>query len=94
MSMGFSRQGDWSGLPCPAPGDLPDPGSEPGSPVSLQAGSLQLSHLESPYCQVRYNKKESFCFPTRVLDIFNYVIICSISNTLNKGIYKEIDKGR
>ena len=26
LSMGFSRQGDWSELPCPPSGDLPDPG--------------------------------------------------------------------
>ena len=26
LSMGFSRHEDWSGLPCPSPGDLPDPG--------------------------------------------------------------------
>ena len=26
LSMGFSRQENWSGLPCPSPGDLPDPG--------------------------------------------------------------------
>ena len=32
--MGFSRQKYWSGLPCPPPGDLPDPGIEPGPPVS------------------------------------------------------------
>ena len=46
LSMGFSRQEYWSGLPCPAPGDLPDPGIEPLSPVSpaLQAYSLPLSH--------------------------------------------------
>ena len=29
LSVGFSRQEDWSGLPCPPPGDLPDPGIEP-----------------------------------------------------------------
>ena len=29
--MGFSRQEYWSGLPFPSPGDLPDPGIEPGS---------------------------------------------------------------
>ena len=39
LSMGFSRQEYWSGLPFPSPGDLPDPGIEPGSPV-LQADSL------------------------------------------------------
>ena len=32
-SMGFSRQEYWSGLPFPSPGDLPDPGIEPGSPA-------------------------------------------------------------
>ena len=39
LSMGFSRQEYWSGLPCPPPGDLPDPGIEPRSPA-LQADSL------------------------------------------------------
>ena len=34
LSMGFSRQEYWSGLPCPLLGDLPDPGIEPESPVS------------------------------------------------------------
>ena len=33
-SMGFSRQEHWSGLPCPPPGDLPNPGSEPRSLMS------------------------------------------------------------
>ena len=33
-SMGFSRQEQWSGLPFPSPGDLPDPGIEPRSPAS------------------------------------------------------------
>ena len=32
LSMGFSRQEYWSGLPCPPPGDLPDPGIESRSP--------------------------------------------------------------
>ena len=36
---GFSRQEYWSGLPCPPPGDLPNPGIEPRSPT-LQADSL------------------------------------------------------
>ena len=41
-SMGSSRQEYWSGLPCPPPGDLPDPGIEPLSLTSLlwQAGSF------------------------------------------------------
>ena len=46
LSMGFSRQECWSGLPFPPPGDLPDPDPEPTSPVStaLQADYLLLSH--------------------------------------------------
>ena len=39
LSLGFSRKEYWSGLPFPFPGNLPDPGIEPGSPA-LQAGSL------------------------------------------------------
>ena len=34
LSMGFSRQEYWSGLPCPPPGARPDPGINPASPVS------------------------------------------------------------
>ena len=34
LSMGFSRQEYWSGLPCPPPGDLPNPGIEPASLTS------------------------------------------------------------
>ena len=44
LSMGVSRQENWSGLLCPLPGDLPDPGIEPASLMSptLQASSLPL----------------------------------------------------
>ena len=45
-SMGFSRQEYWSGLPFPAPGDLPDPGIEPSSPA-FQADGLTS---EPPQC--------------------------------------------
>ena len=34
LFMGFRRQEYWSGLPFPSPGDLPDPGIEPASPIS------------------------------------------------------------
>ena len=45
LSMGFSRQECWSGLPCPPPLDLPDPEIKPGYPASpaLQADSLPLA---------------------------------------------------
>ena len=44
LSMGFSRQEYWSGLPFPSPGDLPNPGIKPWSPA-LQADSL-LTELQ------------------------------------------------
>ena len=43
LSMGFSRQDYWSGSPCPPPGDLPDPGTEPTSPVSPALGGEFLT---------------------------------------------------
>ena len=39
LSMGFSRQEYWNGLPFPSPADLPDPGIKPRSPA-LQADAL------------------------------------------------------
>ena len=47
LSMEFSRQGYWSGLPFPSLGDLSDPGIEPGSPA-LQADSLLTELQGSP----------------------------------------------
>jgi len=59
LSMGFSRQGYWSGLPSPSPGDLPNPGTEltspasqrdslpsepPGRPLAFRGASVTISH--------------------------------------------------
>ena len=41
LSMKFSRQEYWSGLPFPSPGDLPNPEMEPGSPA-IRADALLL----------------------------------------------------
>ena len=48
LSMGFSRQECWSGLPFPSPGDIPDPGIEPESPP-LQADALPWEPNESQF---------------------------------------------
>ena len=63
--MGFSRQGYCSGLLCPPPGDLPDTGMEPVSPVSplLQVDSLPLSHLGSPYSCILGHFSGLCCHP-------------------------------
>ena len=47
LSVGFSRQEYWSGLPFPSPGDLPDPGIKPRSPA-LQADSLPAEPQGKP----------------------------------------------
>ena len=50
LSVGFSRQGYWSGLSCSPPGDLPDPGIEPRSlaPPALHSGFFTTKwHLRS-----------------------------------------------
>ena len=53
LSMGFSRQEYWSGLPFPSPGDLPNHGIEPWDLLHWQAGSLPS---ESPGKPSKYTK--------------------------------------
>ena len=48
LSMGHSRQEYWSRLPCPPPGNLPDPGIEPMSPA-LQVDSLPAELSGKPH---------------------------------------------
>ena len=52
LSMGFSRQEHWSGLPFPSPGDLPYPGIEPRSPA-LQADSLPTDPQGKSLCNIK-----------------------------------------
>ena len=70
LSMGFSRQEYWSGLPVPSPGDLPDPGTEPRSPA-LQADSL-LTELQRNLLYHLF-----FCF-TKIFFITNIFLIYSL----------------
>ena len=59
LSMEFSRQEYWSGLPFPSPGDLPDPGIKPMSPAlaggffttePLRKPSIKLEEFKCIYC--------------------------------------------
>src|SRR5574340_945194 len=59
LSTGFSRQEYWSGLPFLSPGDLPNPGIEPGSP-ELQADSLPSEPPGKPKISPNYLPKNSF----------------------------------
>ena len=60
LSMRFSRQKYWSGLPCPPPGDHPNPGIKLAPPVApaLKVDSLSLGYQESPSFIISFNK---FC---------------------------------
>ena len=58
--MEFSRQEYWSGLPFPSPGDIPNPGIEPGSPA-LQAHALpsEPHWISFIYCKAQLNSRHS-----------------------------------
>ena len=47
LSMGFSRQGYWSGVPFPSPGDFPNPGIKPAFLLSLEL-AVRSSTTEPP----------------------------------------------
>ena len=63
-SMGFSTQEYWSGLPFPSPGDLPDPGIEPGSPA-LEADALTSEPPGKPHNKDKAEHKNKRINPTR-----------------------------
>ena len=80
-SMGFSWQECWSRLPFPSPGDLPDPGIEPGSPL-LRADALPSEPPGKPQ-----NSKLPFKIKTYLFTVPNYTkvngpgeIFTSVSN--------------
>ena len=73
-SMGFSRQEYWSGLPFPSPGDLPDPGIEPGPPA-FQADALTS---ESPGKKNGLNK-----------DIVNLLTVAWLCHESQVAVYSE-----
>ena len=76
LSMGFSRQKYWSGLPCPPPGDLPKPGIKPRSSM-LQADSLPSEPLGKPiflYIYVMFFKFFSIIGYYNILNIVPWAI--------------------
>ena len=80
LSMRFSRQEYWSGLPCPPPGDFPNPGIEPASPT-LQAASLPLSQWEAQMHQVHDNLDLEEMRPERLSDLPS---VTQLANTVMK----------
>ena len=74
-SMEFSRQEYWSGLRFPLPGDLPNPGIEPGS-FALEADAFTIwGTREVDFYQIEY--QISYCILTKN-DILTGLVICEI----------------
>ena len=63
LSLGFSRHKYWNGLPCPPPGDLPDPGTEPVSLLSpaLAGGFFTTSTTWEAHNILSFHPKSHFC---------------------------------
>ena len=74
LSMGFSRQEYWSGLPFPSPEDLPDPGIEPGSPTQWADALPSEPPGKSTYC----NKMEVISLLLLLL-LFSFCLSVSMS---------------
>ena len=96
-SMGFSRQEYWSGLLCPTPGDLLNPGVKPTSPVSpaLQVGSLPLSPQGSPICFYFSTFAHAFLhwrntFYSGGIHLFHFQLIKSYTNLFQFSFHKEL----
>ena len=70
LSMGFSRQEYWSGSPCPPPGDLPNPGTEPRS----------LPHCRQILYRLSRQKPSSFLGTSNKQEFCTYQYICFLWN--------------
>ena len=85
LSMGFSRQEYWSGLPFPSPGNLPDPGIKPGSPA-LQADSLPFEPSGKTYT----NTHTHIYTHTHTHISISVSIVHSLSLSLSLSLYVYI----
>ena len=83
LPMGFSRQEYWSGLPCPPPGDLPDPVTKPASPAApaLPGGFFTIEPPGKPHLHVTGWGKS----PTRLslLNLLIFIEVYLIYNVVN-----------
>ena len=87
LSIGFSRQEHWSGLLCPPPGDLPDPGTEPVSSVSCIGSHVLYHYIYVCVC---------VCVIYIYIYIYSiyivcYIYICRIAFKNLNGKIKSID---
>ena len=73
MSMGLARQEYWSGLLCPPPGDLPDPGIETASLKSPALAGRLFTTLAPP------RKHFNTCSLSHILEMFQMTVIIFFS---------------
>ena len=78
LSMGFSRQEYWSRLPFPSPGDLPNPGIEPGSPT-WQADALGDQGDDSMNGNSKRENEEKSCVQLRIPTIAQCLVYTGAS---------------
>ena len=83
LSMGFSRQEYWSGLPLPSPGDLPDPGIEPRSPA-VEADTLTSEAPGTPFSQHHHLLKRLFLFQDKC-------VVCMRTSLRDRGSFCSLD---
>ena len=76
LSMGFSRQEYWSGLPCSPPGDLPDPGIEPMSLTSpsFAGGFFTTSANKEAHSSLSYPR---FCIISKLDKHLQLLTLCA-----------------
>ena len=91
LSMQFSRHTYWSGLPCPPPGELPDPGIKPKSPV-VQVDSLPTEPPRKPRApKPTFRAFSSVQSLSRVqLSVTPWTVVCqaSLSITNSQSLFK------
>ena len=93
LTMGFSWQGYWSGLPCPPPGDLPDPGIESASLMSLALAGRSFTTSatwEAPTFNILEHKQTCLLLWSKILLTFKAV---HYRNILGKVTFPWSDKG-
>ena len=81
LSMRFSRQEYWSGLPFPPPGDLPNPEIKPGSPA-LQADSLLAEPPGKLLCSFLKNSCAAPTQGTLLPDRITRLLSCGVINSV------------
>ena len=92
LSRRFCRQGYWSGLPFPSPGDIPNPGIEPRSPA-LQADPVLTELQGKPnklyIILIIYCVPSMYRFGISLLNVFSFNLHCDSTRITN--LYEEME---